>query len=157
MQEPIRIVLTGGVSGGHVFPLLAVADSVQRKSPIHTEFLFIGSRGAFEENAMQAAGIRMKFVATGKWRRYFSLQNFIDVCKLPWGLLQALWHLLWFMPDAIFSKGGSASVPVVLAAWLYRIPVIVHASDALRRRSWSAAAARAVPCAPLPATPSRVE
>jgi UDP-N-acetylglucosamine--N-acetylmuramyl-(pentapeptide) pyrophosphoryl-undecaprenol N-acetylglucosamine transferase len=130
MQEPIRIVLTGGVSGGHVFPLLAVAEAVQRKSPIPTEFLFVGSRGVFEENAMQAAGIPMKFVATGKWRRYFSFQNFIDVCKLPWGLVQALWYLLWFMPDAIFSKGGSASVPVVVAAWLYRIPVIVHDSDA---------------------------
>jgi UDP-N-acetylglucosamine--N-acetylmuramyl-(pentapeptide) pyrophosphoryl-undecaprenol N-acetylglucosamine transferase len=69
-------------------------------------------------------------VATGKWRRYFSFQNFTDLFKIPFGILQALWHLFWFMPNAVFAKGGSASVPVVVAAWLYRIPIVIHDSDA---------------------------
>ncbi len=129
-EDSLRIVLTGGISGGHTFPLLAVADVIKKKYPEVGEFLFIGSRGKLETDAMREAGIPVRFVATGKWRRYFSFQNFTDLFKIPFGFLQALWHLLWFMPDAIFAKGGSASVPVVLAAWLYRIPIILHESDA---------------------------
>lgn len=130
-QKLLRIVLTGGVSGGHTFPLLAVAQTAAAKSPIPVEFLFIGSRGKIEAEAMAEAGIRTKYIATGKWRRYFSLQNFLDLFKIPFGFLQALWYLLLFMPDAVFAKGGSASVPVVLAAWVYRIPIIIHDSDAV--------------------------
>ncbi len=130
MTGPIRIVLSGGISGGHTFPLLAVSQSIHKKSPLPVEFLFIGSKGKFETVAMNEAGIPVKFVVTGKWRRYFSFQNFIDIFKIPFGFLQALWYLFWFMPNAVFAKGGSASVPVVLAAWLYRIPVVIHDSDA---------------------------
>jgi len=49
---------------------------------------------------------------------------------MPLGLVQSLFYLLTYMPDAVFAKGGYASVPVVLAAWLYRIPIIIHESDA---------------------------
>ena len=131
MSDIKRIVLTGGISGGHTFPLIAVARSLRKKFPEGVEFLFIGSRGSFESDAMGQEEIRTKYVLTGKWRRYFSFQNFIDPFRVPIGFVQALWHLLFFMPDAIFSKGGSASVPVVLAAWVYRIPVLIHDSDAV--------------------------
>jgi UDP-N-acetylglucosamine--N-acetylmuramyl-(pentapeptide) pyrophosphoryl-undecaprenol N-acetylglucosamine transferase len=130
MTGPIRIVLSGGISGGHIFPLLAVAKSIEKKSPVPVECMFIGSRGKFESDAMEAAGIPLRFVATGKWRRYASFQNFLDLFKIPIGFVEALWHLFWFMPNAVFAKGGSASVPVVLAAWVYRIPVVIHDSDA---------------------------
>lgn len=129
-QDTLRIVLTGGVSGGHTFPLLAVAQSLRAKYPEPIEFLFIGAKGKIEIEAMAEASIPAKYITSGKWRRYFSFKNFLDLFKLPFGFLQALWHLLWFMPDVVFSKGGSASVPVVLAAWLYRIPVLLHDSDA---------------------------
>lgn len=129
-QDTLRIVLTGGVSGGHTFPLLAVAQSLRTKYPNALEFLFIGAKGKIEMEAMTEVGIPQKYIAYGKWRRYFSFQNFTDLFKIPFGFLQALWYLLWFMPDAVFAKGGSASVPVVLAAWVYRIPIIIHDSDA---------------------------
>ncbi len=80
---------------------------------------------------MEERGIPVKLVATGKWRRYFSFQNFTDVFRIPLGFIQSLWHLLVFFPDVVFSKGGSASVPVVLAARVYRIPVLIHDSDAV--------------------------
>ncbi len=126
-----RVVLTGGLSGGHTFPLIAVARALVQETKGDVDFLFIGSHGEFEETAMQDAGIPCKFIVTAKWRRYFSLQNVLDMFKLPVAFLQALWHLLWFMPDAVFSKGGAASVPIALAAWLYRIPILVHDSDAV--------------------------
>ncbi|MGK2848896.1 MAG: undecaprenyldiphospho-muramoylpentapeptide beta-N-acetylglucosaminyltransferase [Minisyncoccota bacterium] len=142
MSDIPRVVLTGGVSGGHTFPLIAVAQSLRKKmsaegtsSSGHLELLFIGSRGRFEETAMHTAEIPMKYIVTGKWRRYFALQNVVDLFRMPIGFLQALWYLLVFMPDAVFSKGGSASVPVVLAAWMYRIPVMIHDSDAVAGRA----------------------
>ncbi len=131
MAEPIRIVLTGGVSGGHTFPLIAVAERIAVQTNNSTEFLFIGPKGRFGAEAMQERGIEVRLVATGKLRRYFSFQNFIDPFLIPLGIIQSLWHLYRFLPDAVFSKGGSASVPVVIAAWLYRIPVLIHDSDAV--------------------------
>ena len=135
MSDIKRIVLTGGISGGHTFPLVAVARSLRKRFPDGVEFLFVGSHGSFENDAMGREEIRTKYILTGKWRRYFSFQNFIDPFKVPIGFIQALWHLLVFMPDAVFSKGGSASVPVVLAAWVYRIPVLIHDSDAVAGRA----------------------
>ncbi len=132
MSDVTRIVLTGGISGGHTFPLVAVSRAIRKQIPDNNvEFLFIGSRGHFESTAMAEEGIDAQYILTGKWRRYFSFQNFIDLFRLPIGFLQALVKLLVFMPDAVFSKGGSASVPVVLAAWVYRIPVLIHDSDAV--------------------------
>ena len=135
MSDITRIVLTGGISGGHTFPLVAVARALRKKLSNNVEFLFIGSEGSFENDAMIQENILTKYVLTGKWRRYFSLWNIIDPFKIPIGFIQALWHLLIFMPDAVFSKGGSASVPVVLAAWVYRIPVFIHDSDAVAGRA----------------------
>ena len=131
MTEPLRIVLTGGVSGGHTFPLIAVAEKITEQTNGNVEFLFIGPKGRFGAEAMEERGIPVRLVSTGKLRRYFSFQNFIDPFLIPIGCIQSLWHLYQFLPDAVFSKGGSASVPVVLAAWLYRIPVLIHDSDAV--------------------------
>lgn len=127
----MRIVLTGGGTGGHIFPLIAVAKKIREKEKLDTEFLFIGSNGKLEKEVMAAEGIPCKFIASGKMRRYFSLQNIVDFFKVPIGLIKSLWILLVFMPDAVFSKGGHASLPVVLAAWIYRIPVLIHESDAI--------------------------
>ncbi len=131
----VRIVLTGGVSGGHLFPLVAVTHALREKLRDDVEFLFVGPSGKFGTTTMEEIGVRSKFVLTGKIRRYFSLANLVDPFKVPIGFLQALWHLFWFMPDAVFAKGGSGSVPVVLAAWVYRIPVMLHDSDATAGRA----------------------
>jgi UDP-N-acetylglucosamine--N-acetylmuramyl-(pentapeptide) pyrophosphoryl-undecaprenol N-acetylglucosamine transferase len=80
---------------------------------------------------MEQEAIPARKILCGKLRRYFSFFTISDiVVKLPLGIVQSLWHLLVFMPEVVFAKGGYASVPVVIAAWLYRIPVILHESDA---------------------------
>lgn len=135
MADMPRVVLTGGISGGHTFPLIAVARALKAEFSQDIEFLFVGSRGLFESTAMTEEGIPVKYVLTGKWRRYFSFKNILDIFKIPLGFVQALWHLLFFMPDVVFAKGGAASVSVVLAAWLYRIPIIIHDSDAVAGRA----------------------
>lgn len=125
----MRIVLTGGGTGGHLVPLITVARKIKEKNP-DCDFLFIGPKGKLENEIMENAGVRIKKVMVGKFRRYFSFLNVVDFFKVPIGIIQALFHLLVYMPDAVFSKGGYASFPVVLASWFYRIPVLIHESDA---------------------------
>ncbi|MFC1756374.1 undecaprenyldiphospho-muramoylpentapeptide beta-N-acetylglucosaminyltransferase [Patescibacteria group bacterium] len=127
----MRIVLTGGGTGGHIFPLVAVARKFKEKIGPESEFLFVGSKGKLEGSIMAEENIPVKYVLSGKARRYFSFQNFVDFFKIPIGVIQSMWILLAYMPDAIFSKGGYASIPVVIAAWIYRIPVMTHESDAV--------------------------
>ena len=125
----MKIVLTGGSSGGHIVPLIAIARTIKKRE-VDAEFIFIGPKNNFSQKFMQAEGIDIKHAMSGKMRRYFSLMNIVDIFKIPIGIIQALWHLLWFMPDAIFSKGGCDTLPVVVAGWIYRIPIMIHESDA---------------------------
>ena len=74
-------------------------------------------------------GVAFESVSSGKLRRYFSFDNFVDAFKVPVGVLQSLGKLRKFKPDVIFSKGGYVTLPVVFAAWMLRIPVVVHESD----------------------------
>lgn len=127
----MRIVLTGGGTGGHVTPLIAVKNRLAEMLGPEAEIMYIGSGTELEKEFVNQAGLRAKYVLSGKRRRYFSVQNFLDFFKAPIGFLQSLWILLIFMPDVVFSKGGYASVPVILAASIYRIPIIVHESDAV--------------------------
>ncbi len=127
----MRIVLTGGGTGGHIFPLISVARKLKEKLGTEAKILYIGPKGKLEKEVMEREGIPARHAMSGKVRRYFSFKNFSDFFKIPAGFVQALWALLVYMPDVVFSKGGYASIPVVLAAWIYRIPVLVHESDAM--------------------------
>lgn len=126
----MKIVLTGGGSGGHLMPLIAVARKIKEKLP-ETEFVFIGPKGELEDGIIGREGIPIRNVLSGKFRRYLSFQNLVDCFKIPAGIVQSMLILLKEMPDAIFSKGGYASLPVVLVGWIYRIPIMIHESDAV--------------------------
>ncbi|HHX58733.1 MAG TPA: UDP-N-acetylglucosamine--N-acetylmuramyl-(pentapeptide) pyrophosphoryl-undecaprenol N-acetylglucosamine transferase [Candidatus Moranbacteria bacterium] len=125
----LRIALTGGGSGGHLFPLIQVAKKIKEQEP-QAEFLFLGPKTDMEREIIEGAGISQRKVLSGKLYRYFTWGYLLNFVKIPLGLIQSLWHLLWYMPDAVFAKGGYASVPVVIAARIYAIPVLVHESDA---------------------------
>ena len=127
----MRVVLTGGGTGGHLTPLVAIAHELRRKIGPELKLLYIGSGAPMEKQIMTENGIPTKFVLSGKMRRYFSFKNFIDIFKIPIGFFQSLGILLWFSPDAVFSKGGYVAVPIVIAAWIYRIPIIIHESDSV--------------------------
>lgn len=128
-----RILLVGGGSGGHAYPLIAVARSLREQSKIRgvSLELRIFGQGEILETAAKSEGIDFKNVSAGKFRRYFSALAPLDVIKSILGLIQSLWGVFWFMPDAVFSKGGYDAVMPCFAAWLYRIPVYTHESDTI--------------------------
>lgn len=125
----MHLVLTGGGTGGHIVPNIALIDELKARHPKDLELLYIGSRHSMEEQLMRDAGVPFKSVMTGKLRRYFSLWNLVDVVKIPIGVVQALFILRRFRPKAVFAKGGFVSFPAACAAWMLRIPVILHESD----------------------------
>ena len=135
-QKTIRVVCTGGGSGGHVYPMLAVIDELIK---IFATDEFAGSRAAIYylgtpgEYAPEFAhrNVIIKRVSSFKLRRYASAQNILDAIRAPFALLQALWHLFWLMPDVVFSKGGSGSLPVIFVAFFFHIPIFVHESDSI--------------------------
>jgi UDP-N-acetylglucosamine--N-acetylmuramyl-(pentapeptide) pyrophosphoryl-undecaprenol N-acetylglucosamine transferase len=121
-----RILFTGGGTAGHVTPNMALIDELLAA---HWVVHYVGSNRGIERRLIAPIGITFHGIATGKLRRYFSWQNFIDPLFILWGFCQSLWLCLRFRPDVVFSKGGFVAVPLVAAAWLLRIPVISHESD----------------------------
>lgn len=73
--------------------------------------------------------VRFKGIRCGKLRRYFSLKNFTDLFRIPFGILEAFFSILFFKPTAVFCKGGYVSFPVAIGGWLARKPVFLHESD----------------------------
>jgi len=128
-KEKMRVVLTGGGSGGHVIPTLAVQKSLVKKYPCF--FLYIGQRNGVEKKFAEQSNIPFVGIFAGKLRRYFDIQNFIDPFKVIIGIIQSFFYLLRFKPHVIFAKGGYVSLPVSVAGFFLRIPVIIHESDVI--------------------------
>ncbi|MBD98039.1 MAG: UDP-N-acetylglucosamine--N-acetylmuramyl-(pentapeptide) pyrophosphoryl-undecaprenol N-acetylglucosamine transferase [Candidatus Marinamargulisbacteria bacterium] len=113
------IVFTGGGTMGHIGPNMALLERVGGA--------YIGGYSSVESRAL--AGYPFYPIMAGKWRRYFSLKNGLDWIKVLIGIAQAFLHLRRLKPTVVFSKGGYVALPVVIAAWVLRIPVIIHESD----------------------------
>jgi len=124
--KPLRILVTGGGSVGHISPALATIQTLKVIADPTPEFLYVGSKHGLEEEQVTRAGIPFTSVATGKLRRYFSWRNFTDLGRIPIGVLQSLRVVRGFRPDVVFSTGGFVTVPPVMAARLLRVPVLIH-------------------------------
>ncbi|MBP9749638.1 MAG: undecaprenyldiphospho-muramoylpentapeptide beta-N-acetylglucosaminyltransferase [Candidatus Pacebacteria bacterium] len=128
----MKIVLTAGGSGGHFYPLIAVAEElnelVRERNLVQPDIYFL-SNNRFDEGLLYQNGIQFRHVPAGKMRVYFSFRNLFDFLQTMVGLPTALWQLYRIYPDIVFSKGSYASVPVVYAAHLLHIPIFIHDSD----------------------------
>lgn len=128
----MKIAFTGGGTGGHFYPHIAVAEAIRaiaRENRLIEPRLYYLAPDPYDEQSLFTSGIEFARVPAGKVRRYFSLKNVSDLFRTFAGIVRALAVLFRIYPDVIFSKGGFASVPVVLAARLLRIPVVAHESD----------------------------
>ncbi len=129
----MKVVFTGGGTGGHFYPIIAVAEEIRaqaRDRRLLMPQMHYLAPSAFDQEALFENEIAFERIPAGKWRRYFSLQNFTDLFVTASGFVMALFALYRIYPDIVFSKGGFASVPVVLAAKTLGIPVMIHESDA---------------------------
>ena len=145
----MKILLIGGGTGGHVYPLIAVAEELNRiadEEKIANMKLYYMSDTPYDRKALDEQFITFIPITAGKLRVYFSLQNFIDIFKTAFGTVGALFKLFRLYPDVIVSKGGYAAFPVLVAARILRIPVIIHESDTVpgRVNKWSGKFARKV-------------
>jgi len=127
MKKNECIAFTGGGTAGHIFPGLAVAEIL--KKDLSCRMIWIGSRDKKEKNWLKGTGVKYYSIFCGKWRRYFSLKNILDIVKIFIGSIQAFLCLLKEKPKILFSKGGYVSVTPVLAARLLGITIFTHESD----------------------------
>lgn len=129
----MKIVFTGGGTGGHFYPIIAIAEKVNEiisKEKILGAKLYYVSTEPYDKQALFENKLIFKSISTGKMRTYFSIRNFFDMFKTFFGIFNALYQIFMIYPDVIFSKGGYAAFPVVFAAKLLNIPVVIHESDA---------------------------
>ena len=134
------ICFTGGGTGGHIYPGLAVADELKSLAASNNKelkILWIGCSKGMDRNIVEKAcgpdgkPTADKFfgIPSGKLRRYFSLKNFSDLFRILGGFFAAFHILRREKPALLFSKGGFVSVPPCLAAHLLHIPVFTHECD----------------------------
>ena len=122
-----KIVMTGGGTGGHVTPNLALIPRLQADG---WEVHYIGGANSPEQELIsQVPGVTFYTVAVGKLRRYFDPKNFSDPFRVLKGVAQATAIIRKIKPNVVFSKGGFVSVPVVYGAKLNGVPVVTHESD----------------------------
>lgn len=138
----MRVLFTGGGSGGHFYPIIAVAQKLNallEREKIANVELYYMSTEAYDERLLHNNKITFIPIIAGKRRTYFSIQNFFDFFKTGWGIIKAFFKIFSLYPDVIFSKGGYASFPVLVAARFFRIPVIIHESDSApgRVNAWA--------------------
>jgi len=124
----MKILLTGGGTLGAVSPLLAIRDELQKRVS-GTRFIWIGTEQGLEKEIIEREGINYYAISSGKLRRYFSWQNFLDPFRIIRGVFQAYKIIKEFDPEIILSAGGFVGVPVVIASWLQARKSIIHQQD----------------------------
>lgn len=127
-DAPLRLVIAGGGTGGHVLPAVAVVEEIRRRK-LPAELLWIGGHPGVESEISRANDIPFTAIQTGKLRRYLSIRTFSDAAHIPVGAIQAWRALRAFRPDVIYGTGGAVSFPTILAG--ARIaPILTHEQTA---------------------------
>ncbi len=133
----MKIVITGA-GGGHFYPLIAVIESVRKQvfvQKIIQPEVFFFSDQPYDEKALFEQQISFIKIPAGKLRLYPSPETILDIFKTLYGCFVATVKLFSVYPDVVFAKGGYASFPVLFAARLLSIPVVVHESDTVPGRT----------------------
>lgn len=130
----MKILFTGGGTGGHIFPIAAIAREIKRVRP-DIELVYAGPRDEWANLFLPQEGIKVTGIWSGKLRRYLSpsaiLLNILDLFKLFLGMFQAFFLVFIENPDLIFSKGGYGSIPVTISGKILQIPIFLHESDVI--------------------------
>lgn len=124
-MKPLKIIFSGGGTGGHIFPAVAIANEIRRLVP-QSEILFVGALGKMEMEKVPAAGYKIIGIPIAGLQRKFTLSNL----KLPWLILKSLLKtrsvIKQFRPDVVVGTGGYASGPLLRSALSKKIPVLIQ-------------------------------
>ncbi len=139
----MKILFTGGGTGGHFYPIIAVAQAINEKvveKNILPPKMYFMSPSHYNARALFDNEIEFIQVPAGKIRRYFSLLNISDAFKTLYGMLVAIIKMYRLYPDVVFAKGSYTSFPALFAAKILKIPVIIHESDSTpgKVNAWAA-------------------
>jgi UDP-N-acetylglucosamine--N-acetylmuramyl-(pentapeptide) pyrophosphoryl-undecaprenol N-acetylglucosamine transferase len=133
----IRIIVTGGGTGGHTYPALTTIHELRAwfaETGIHAQFLWVGVASGLEAKICRQEHIPFKAITTGKLRRSPTprelARNVADAFRIPLGVLQAFGIVLRTRPDVVLSTGGYVCVPIGVAAWVLRRPLVMHEQTA---------------------------
>ncbi len=127
-SSPLRLVIAGGGTGGHVLPAASVIEELRRREQPF-DALWIGSHTGVERSVAQSNDVPFVAIQSGKLRRYLSVQTATDAVRFPIGIAQAWRHVRAYRPDVIYSTGGAVSVPTVIAG-ARLAPVLTHEQTA---------------------------
>ncbi|MEM6321374.1 MAG: undecaprenyldiphospho-muramoylpentapeptide beta-N-acetylglucosaminyltransferase [Bacteroidota bacterium] len=121
----MKVIISGGGTGGHVFPAIAIADALKELAP-DAEILFVGAKGKLEMEKVPKAGYPIEGLRISGFQRKLTLKNFINLFHLVGSLWRAFWIVRKFQPDVVVGVGGYASGPTLEMAYRQGIPVLVQ-------------------------------
>lgn len=134
----MKIAFTGGGTGGHFYPIIAIAEQltklIEQEGYLNIELYYISNK-PYNQELLDKYNLKFVKLSTGKNRIYFSVKNFFDYFKIVGGIVRAFSLLFKMFPDVIVSKGGYPSFPVTFVARFLGIPVIIHESDTVPGRA----------------------
>lgn len=123
----MRILISGGGTGGHIYPALAVATYL--RDTYNADILYLGSDDGLETEVIPAAGFKLATVKAGKLQRFVSWKTVKGVARVPLGMVQAISIVREFHPEAAFTSGGYVAVPAGLASKINGVPLLMHQQD----------------------------
>jgi len=133
----MKILFAGGGTAGHIIPIVAIIREIKKNHQNkNLKIFYIGPKDSFISKILSQENIKIKHILAGKIRRGFSIknifQNLIDIFfKIPIGIFQSFFYILFLSPDLIFSKGGFGSFPSVLIGKIFLVPIFLHESDVI--------------------------
>lgn len=124
-MSPKKFIISGGGTGGHVYPAIAIANALKESNP-ENEILFIGAKGKMEMEKVPQAGFPIKGLWISGLQRKLTLKNLMFPVKLIVSLLNTFMIIKKFKPDAVVGVGGFASGPTLRVAAMLGIPVVIQ-------------------------------
>lgn len=125
MKKPIRIIISGGGTGGHIYPAISIANALKAREP-EADILFVGALGRMEMEKVPAEGYRIVGLPVAGLQRKLSLRNLILPFKVLRSLLKARQIIKDFRPQVAVGVGGYASAPLLWAAGRKHIPIVIQ-------------------------------
>ena len=129
-RQGFRLLLTGGGTGGHLFPAVATAEQLSSRLP-ESAILFIGTDRRLDRRHLERCGFAVRTIHSYGLKGKRPLELLKALAVLPVSLIEACWQILRFRPDVVCGVGGYVTGPVVAAAWLLRRPTVIHEQNSV--------------------------